>query len=158
MWGWYVANPITVEIPRGWLGLYLNISILFPVSLDYCIAANICNEWFKRTFLPNSWSTGNDTILSRLVYTLPTTVLAITCVLVIPEFDTLIGLFTSISIIGMSTWAPTLAWEWGGRSYKTSRVLMWIMSLIGLACNAAGLAGSLYEIVTADYSFGSFCE
>jgi hypothetical protein len=153
MWGWNVADPITIEIPRGsWLGLFLNIVVVLATALDYFIAAKICNEWFRNTFLPTS--SNKETIVSRLIYTFPTSLFAIICVLFIPDFDTMIGLLTSITIMGMSTWVSTVAWEWGGRRYtKVNQFIIWIFSIIGLACNAAGLAGSIYEIVTADYSF-----
>jgi hypothetical protein len=68
--------------------------------------------------------------------------------LVVPEFDTLVGLLTSISIMGMNTWTTTLAWEWGGRKYRANRVLMWILCVICNAFDVSGLAGSFYQIVT----------
>jgi hypothetical protein len=102
MWRYNVADPVTVEIPReGWVGLYANIAVLVVTALDYSIAAKIANTWFQSTFLPN-WSSV-DTVLSKLLYTLPTTIFDIACVLVVPEFDTLVRLLKSISIMGMNT-------------------------------------------------------
>jgi len=153
-WGWNVSDPITIEIPRGWLGLYVNIAVLLATILDYLIAAKIANAWFKSIFFPN-WP--SDSILLKLLYTLPLTIFAIASVLVIPEFDLLVGLLTSICIIGMNTWVITLAWELGGRRFRGHRLWMWILFIIGVAYNACGLGSSLYEIVTATYSW-SFCD
>ena len=153
-WGYNVNDPITIEIPRGWLGILLNVVVTLATVLDYFIAAKISNDWVRSKFFPN-WSKAD--IGSKLVYTLPTTILAIVCVLVIPEFNTLIALLVSISLIGMNTWAITLAWELGGRNYKANRVLMWTLCAAGLILNAGGLAGALYDVITADYSSNHFC-
>jgi hypothetical protein len=153
-WGYNVQDPITIEIPRGWLGILLSVLVLLATVLDYCIAAKISNDWVRSKFFPD-WSKSD--IGSKLLYTLPTTILAIVCLLVIPEFDTLIAVLVSISIIGMNTWATTLAWEVGGRRYKANRVLMWTLCSAGLILNVSGLAGALYEVIIADYSSNYFC-
>jgi hypothetical protein len=68
-WGYNVQDPITIEIPRGWLGILLSVVVALATLLDYCYAAKISNDWVRSKLFPN-WS--NSDIGSTLIYTLLT--------------------------------------------------------------------------------------
>ena len=153
LWGWNVTDPINQQIPKGWVGDVINITIVLATMLDYCIASKVTNSWFKATFL-SSWS---DTIGTKLLYTLPTTIVAISCVLLIPEFSTMIGILSSVTIVSMTSWAVPFAWELGGRAYQTNRKIMMLVLVVGILVNVFALAGSIDAAATATYSFNMFC-
>ena len=154
LWGWNVTDPINQQIPStGWVGDVINITIVLATMLDYCIASKVLNAWFKATFL-SSWS---DTIGTKLVYTLPTTIVAISCVLLIPEFSTMIGILSSVTIVSMTSWAVPFAWELGGRAYQANRKIMMLVLVVGILVNVFALAGSIDAAATATYSFNMFC-
>ena len=153
LWGWNVTDPINQQIPKGWVGDVINITIVLATMLDYCIASKVTNSWFKATFL-SSWS---DTIGTKLLYTLPTTIVAISCVLLIPEFSTMIGILSSVTIVSMTSWAVPFAWELGGRAYQANRKIMMLVLVVGILVNVFALAGSIDAAATATYSFNMFC-
>jgi len=154
LWGWNVTDPINQQIPStGWVGDVINITIVLATMLDYCIASKVLNAWFKATFL-SSWS---DTIGTKLLYTLPTTIVAISCVLLIPGFSSMIGILSSIAIVSMTTWAVPFAWELGGRAYQANRKIMLLVLIVGILVNVFALAGSIDAAATATFSSNMFC-
>ena len=71
----------------------------------------------------------------------------------------MIGVVTGITIIGISSWAITLAWEMGGRDVlKANRSLMWLGGGVGFALTLWVVAAAIEEVATADYNSGFFCS
>ena len=165
LWGWNVSNPVTLEIPRGWLGVLLSVVVLLAVALDFCIAAKVTNDWIAANLFPASLKEKKDKessfcskVLYHTFYSVPTSAFSLGMVLAIPNFETLIGLLTGITIFGISSWAITLIWEIGGRKYQGNRWLMWIGAIIGFLLTIWVVAAALFDIVTADYTPGFFCS
>lgn len=50
LWGWNVADPITLQIPRSWVGYLLNVFVIVAVALDFAISGKIVNDYFASSF------------------------------------------------------------------------------------------------------------
>ena len=153
LWGWNVDDPITLQIPReGWVGLLISGMVAFAVLLDYIVAAKIVNDWIKRAFLPRL----NNGVAKHLLVTSSSSIFALGMVLAIPHFSTLIGVVTGFAVIGMNTWAISLAWIRGGKIAPTKDWIM-LASIFFIPYTLWVIAASIYNIATANYSGDVFC-
>ena len=91
LWGWNVSSPITLEIPRGLLGIIMSLILVLAVALDYCISAKIINDWLIQCFpssLKNmrfrSWC---EQMVYKLAYSVPTSLLSLALVVAIPTLQ-----------------------------------------------------------------------
>mmetsp|Transcript_14147 Transcript_14147/g.34040 ORF Transcript_14147/g.34040 Transcript_14147/m.34040 type:complete len:457 (-) Transcript_14147:9-1379(-) len=157
LWGYDVADPITLQIPYSWVGYLLNIFVVVAVCLDYAISAKVVNDLFRNKCFPDTWTT-HPKLWQQLLYTLPTAVFSLVVPLAVPNFSTLIGLLTGITIIGTQSWMISLAWEWGGRKYEGNKFWMRSGAILGASIMIFVIAGAMYNVITADYSPGFFCS
>lgn len=156
LWGWNVTQPITLEIPDSWVGLLMSALVAIAVCLDYIIASKIVNDWVKIAFFQTYNANG---ALCHFGVTLLSGAISLGLVLGIPNLSTLVGIVTGVTIIGMNSWAITLAWVWGGKVVERTKRSVFVLYLAGLVCvpyTAWVTAAAVYEIVTADYSSTSF--
>lgn len=83
-------------------------------------------------------------------------------VLVVPDLSTLVGVVTGFAVIGMNSWAISLAHSWGGQVIKTTKIGLVMLYAAGMVCvpyTAWVIATSIYEIFISDYtSVGLFCK
>ena len=161
MWGWNHQYLVNLELPYGWMGILLNVLIALPTLLDYIISSLVINEAISMKFLKppecqiTSWR-------YQLKKTLPSTILAFVICVIIPNFDTLVQIGTSITIVPTCTWLVSVLWLVGGRIVPgvqgfgspelKLKTLHWTSILIGLPMTVLVFATAIHGLINTDFS------
>lgn len=150
LWGWNLDDPISLQIPNGWVGLLLSAMVAIATCLDYIISSKIVIDWVRVTFLPR---------LHYIWLRILSLTIALGVILAIPNLSTSVGVIAGFSNIGSNTWAVSLAWIWGGKKIQKSTFHTWFIIIAGGVCMPYAvwvIAAAVYQIIIADNSSGHF--
>ena len=145
MWGSSIANPVTLEIPRGWVGIMLNAFLALASGLDYVIGSIVVNAEVAKLAPRLYW----------ILQSLPSTLLAVLVVCTIPSFSVLVGVFTGFTIVGANTFVISFCWMLG--SFPGTRKLH-MATLVGVPLSGYIIAAAVDGIINASYSSYFFCD
>ena len=186
-WGYNIENPVTNQLSqKSWIGYFINFYIVISTALDFVIVVVIFTEWLQDHILPKKrpWqepaipsfpSTDNGTngiegddndhktqnIISRFLCTILHCFYSLIVVLAIPNFSTLVGIGSGLTLVGAHSWGIATLLEWNKYALVSDsnylRAAVWILGFLSFLCTIYVMVASLYDIVVADYSAGFFC-
>lgn len=146
-WGWDLSNPVTLQVPRGWVGITLNVFLAMASMLDYVIASLVVNREVARLFPEWPW----------VLQSLPSTIVAVVLVCSIPSFGTLVGILTGFTIVGANTFVVTLCWTLGSYDRLGSKLLH-LATVLGVPLSGYVIAASVKSAMDASYASNFFCD
>jgi len=154
-WGWDVEDPVTLMIPRGGVGILLNVLLALATAWDYGISSLVLTNAIGSYFPRWPWAAKS----------LPPTLFTLLLACSIPSFEDLVGILTGVTIVSANTYAITLPWALGDYVEKRKTATIWgsrswlhVATLVGVPLSAYIVAASLYFATTIGYSSNFFCD
>ena len=147
-WGWDIEDPVTLQIPRGWDGILLNLLLALATAWDYGISSIILTNALGERYPSWPWP----------LKSLPPTLFALVLACSIPSFEDLVGILTGVTIVSAGTYAVTLPWALGDYDDGRSHGVLHVATAVGLPLSAYIVAASVYFATTIPYSSDFFCD
>lgn len=156
IWGWNVDFMINEEFPNGAISVILNLCIVCPVLLDFIIAGLPLNDAIRRRFIDKD--TNNDDCnmgyrwLHQFKVIFPTLLWSLIFCTAVPRFESLTSIVSSLTIVPIVTFVPSLVWLFGGNREKfKSNIVLHVVSIIfGLTVMSTELASTIYGLITTE--------
>lgn len=147
-WGWDIEDPVTLQIPRGWDGILLNLLLALATAWDYGISSIVLTNALGERYPSWPWP----------LKSLPPTLFALVLACSIPSFEDLVGILTGVTIVSAGTYAVTLPWALGDYDDGRSHRVLHVATAVGLPLSAYIVAASVYSATTIPYSSDFFCD
>lgn len=165
--GYPVSSPVTLMFPREGLSIALNAFVFIASIIDYIAGALVVNDFQRSalmTFSPwcqariPAWEKSSRFLkyLIHLVFTLPSSMLALIVTICIPNFEVLTSIAVAFTVSGSQTCLPIICWFYGLRLYNIGKEELknWVghpifhfIAVIGLLITGYLMAGALYSFV-----------
>jgi len=160
-WGWNVDYMINEEFPNGALSVILNLCIIFPLLLDFIIAGMPLNDAIRRRFIDKG--TEIDDIdddarghgwIHQLKVIFPTLLWSLVFCSAVPRFESLTSTVSSLTIVPIVTFVPSLVWLFGGnrKKYKSNLLLHLLSIIFGFTVMSTELVSTIYDLITTKYN------
>jgi len=168
IWGWNVEFLINesggAAFESNPVSIALNVFIAIPVTLDFIIASIPVNDSIRLRFIDKNVSDEDAPMRGKYHFwhqfkvTFPTLVFSFILTTVVPHFEVLTSLLSSLTLVPMVTFVPSLVWLFGGKrnDYKTSILLHLASVGIGVTIFGTEFAYAVNGILETNYEPSNF--